>query len=264
MLAPMVNSHSICIVASDAGQVHWRLGIFEKIVHHISEGYAVVYVGEENQTKAIQEFSSMGISIGNYIEKGSLTIISRDVFYSPFVPGKILLEQWNKLFASIEKKAGKGAFRGFVAIGMPADSFFLSEADNQQLVRYESLAATKYHGTLEALCLYTTPMIEIMPLRYVISLLNSHQNTYHRDGKLRAWNTERGLSIIKRGLDSALGSNVTELVLPIIVRDFEFVADAMVLHPEKFERKLEILFGKSAANVVIDHIKREICKDVIY
>ncbi len=260
----MVNSHSICIVASDSGLDYWRQGIFKKIVRQISEGYAIVYVGEENETTAVEEFSRMGIPIGNYIEKGSLTIISRDVFYSPFVPGKILLEQWNKLFASIEKKAGRGTFKGFVAIGMPADSFFLSEADNQQLVRYESLAAEKYGDSLEAMCLYTTSMIETMPLRYVISLLNAHKNTCHRDGKLREWNSKRGLSIIKRGLDSALGSNVTELVLPIIVRDFELVEDAMVLRPDQFERKLEILLGISAASVVIDHIKKEISKDVVY
>ena len=260
----MVNSHSICIVAADSGLDQWRQGIFEKIVQYISDGYAVVYVGEENETSAKQEFSRMGTPIDGYIEKGSLTIINRDVFYSPFVPGKILLEQWNKLFARIDKKAGRGTFKGFVAIGMPADSFFLSEADSQQLVRYESLAAEKYDGSLEAMCLYTTGMIETMPLRYVISLLNAHQNTCHRDGKFREWNSKRGLSIIKRGLNSALGPNVTELVLPIIVRDFHSIEDAIVLNPDQFERKLEILLGRSAAAVVIDHMKKEISKDIVY
>jgi len=258
------NSHCICVVGSNSGLDSWRLAIFKKILHHISDGYAVVYVGEENEATALEEFSKIGFTIQNYIQKGLLTIISRDIFYSPFIPSKILLEQWNKIFASIEKKAGRGAFRGFVAIGMPADSFFLSEADNQQLVRYESLAAKKYDGSLEAMCIYTSNMLEKMPLRYVISLLNSHQNTCHKDGKLREWNCARGLSMIKRGLDSALGSNVTELVLPIIMRDFGLVEDAAILHPDQFERKLEILLGVSGANLVIDHIKKEISKDVVF
>ena len=233
-------------------------------MRYISDGYAVAYVGEENETASMQQFSKMGIPIEDHVEKGSLTIISRDVFYSPFVPSDILLGQWKKLFASIEKKIGKGEYKGFVAVGMPADSFFISELDNQQLVRYESLAAKKYDGSLEAMCLYTTEMIQTMPLRHLISLLNAHQNTGHADGKLREWDSKRGLELIKRGLDSALGPRVNEIVLPIIVREFQMKEQALVLHPDQFERKLELLLGTSAANVVISHIKTEISKDIIF
>jgi DcmR-like sensory protein len=260
----MVHSHSIYVVSAYPTPDHWRREIFSRIMQHISEGYAVAYVGEENETAAIQQFSRRGFHIEDYVEKGSLTIISRDVFYSPFVPSNILLDQWNKLFASIEKKTGKGKYKGFVAVGMPADSFFISELDNQQLVRYESLAAKKYNGSLEAMCLYTTEMLQTMPLRHVISLLNAHQNTGHRDGMLREWNSKRGFAVIKRGLDSALGPNVTEMVLPIIVREFQMKEEALVLHPDQLERKLELLLGTSAASVVISHIMMEISKDIVY
>lgn len=260
----MAHSHSIYVLASDPTLDQWRRRIFDKIIQYVSEGYAVAYVGEENETAAIQQFSRMGMPVEDYVDEGSLTIISRDVFYSPFVPSEILLGQWSKLFANIEKKTGRGTFRGYVAVGMPADSFFISELDNQQLVRYESLAAKKYNGSFEAMCLYTTEMIQTMPLRHVISLLNAHQNTGHKDGALREWNSKRGLAIIKCGLDSALGPNVTEMVLPIIVRDFEMNEEALILHPDQLERKLELLLGTSAASVVISHIKMEISKDVVY
>lgn len=252
------------MVSADSKLDDLRRELFGKIIQHISDGYAVAYVGEESETTIIQHFLDRGIPIEHYIEKGLLTIINRDVFYSPFVPTQILLEQWNKLFANIEKKAGRGSFKGFVAMGMPADSFFISDLDNQQLVRYESLAAEKYNGSLEAMCIYTAEMLQRMPLRYVISLLNAHQNTAHRDGGLREWNAKRGLAILKRGLDSALGTNVTELVMPTIIRDFEMNEEAMVLHPDQFERKLAILLGTSAADVVINQIKAEISKDIVY
>ena len=206
----------------------------------------------------------MGIAIQDYIMKGLLTIINRDIFYSPFVPTNVLFEQWNKLVANIEKRTQKENYKGFVAIGMPADSFFISELDQQQLVRYESIGAKKYNGNMEAMCIYTTEMLQKMPLRHLMSLLNAHQNTAHMEGGLRKWNTERGLAVLKRGFDSSLGSNVTELVLPIIIRDFGMNEEAMVLYPDQFERKLAILLGASAADVVINQIKAEITKDIVY
>jgi DcmR-like sensory protein len=259
----LVNSHSIYVVGADPAPAHWRREISNRIMQNLLEGYAVVYVGDENEATAIRRLSS-GKSIRDYIEKGLLTIISRDVFYSPFVPSKMLLEQWDKLFANIEKKAGKGSIKGLVAMGMPADSFFISEADNRQLVRYESLASKRYDKSLEAMCLYTTEMIQRMPLRHIISLLNAHQNTGHRNGILRKWNSERGLSTIKHGLDSALGSNVAEMVMAVIVRDFDMNQESLILYPDQFEKKLAILLGTSAADSVINHIKMEISNDIVY
>lgn len=252
------------VVGADSKSDDSSNELFERIIQHISDGYAVVYVGEESETAVIEHFSARGIPIQEYIENGLLTIINRDAFYSPYVPAKILLEQWDKLTANIEKKVGRGRFKGLVAMGMPADSFFISELDNQQLVQYESLAAKKYDGNLEAMCIYTVEMLQKLPLRHIVSLLNSHQNTGHREGRLREWNTERGLEIFKRGLDCALGSNVTEMVLSTIIRDFEMNEEAMILHPDQFERKLAILFGKSAADVIISQIKAEIGKDILY
>lgn len=232
-------------------------------MQHVVDGYAVAYVGDEDESTVVEQFEK-GMPIQQYIEKGLLTLVNRDVFYSPFVPSNILLEQWNKLFANIQKKIGTASLKGFVAMGMPADSFFISDLDNQQLVRYESLAAKKYDGSVQAMCIYTTEMIQKMPLRHIVSLLNAHQNTGHKDGELREWNTERALAIFRRGLDSALDPHVTEIVLPMLIRDFEMNEEAMVLQPDRFERKLEILFGTSAAEVVINHIKTEISKDVSF
>jgi hypothetical protein len=72
------------------------------------------------------------------------------------------------------------------------------------------------------------------------------------------------LTSIKRGLDAALGTNVAEMALAIILRDFENNEEALVLRPEHFERKLEILFGETGAGIVISHIKKEIINEVLF
>ena len=241
-----------------------RRELFGKMIGHLSEGYAFIFVGEETEGTIIEYFRDNGIHIEDYIRKGLLTIIKRDVFYSPFIPTKTLLEQWEKLFRTIEKKVGKESFKGFVAMGMPAESFFISDLDNQQLVRYETLAAREYDGSVEAMCIYTTSMLQKLPLRHVISLLNAHQNTGHRNGQVREWNIRRGLSILRTGLDSALGPNVAELVMPILIRDFEMDEEAIITCPDRFEKKLAFLLGTAAAELVIHKMKVEITKDIIY
>lgn len=224
----------------------------------------MVYVGEEDEAISRQHFSSMGMPIEDFIQSGSLTIISRDVFYSPFIPTNTLMQQWDKVLASVKKKAAGRVFKGFVAIGMPADSFFMSDVDKQQLVRYESLVGETYDGTIEAICLYDISMIYKMQLGQIITLLNAHQNTGHKDGRLEEWNSERALALIRRGLDAALGNKVTEMVLSLIVRDFGMNEQAIIMHPDQFEKKLEILLSPRGAEVVIDSIKKEISKDIGY
>lgn len=259
------HSHSIYVFETDSRLVDWRLEIYNKIIQYVIDGYAVAYVGEENKNKVIQQFSKMGIPVEDYIDKGMLAIIDRDVFYSPFIPSKILLEQWNKLYASMKKNGGKNdSFKGFVAIGMPAESFFLSEYDRVQLVHYESTGAENYDGTIEAMCLYTTKMLEMMTLSNILELVNAHQNTAHREGKLREWNVSRALSILQRGFGNALGSGVADMVLEILIRDFEGNKESLVLKPDELERKISILLGQKAADMVINHIKRELTKDIIF
>jgi hypothetical protein len=245
-------------------QTDWGNDIAHKIIKHISEGYAVAYVVSEDETAAIQQFADLKIPVQDYISNGSLTIVGRDTFYSPFVPSNVLLEQWSKLFASIEKRSGNGSFKGFVAAGMPADSFFISEIDNRQLVQYESLAAEKYDGSLEALCIYTTQMVQSMPLRHILSLLNAHQNTGHRRGMLREWNVVRSYSLLKQGLDAALGPHVSEMVRQMLARDIGIEEQALVSHPDELERRLELLLGQSAAMVVTSHVKTRIIDDILY
>jgi hypothetical protein len=241
-----------------------RWEIFDKIKHHISNGYAIAYVVDDDTSTVIDQFESMGMPILDFIDKGVFTVVSRDLFYSAFVPSNMLLNQWNKLFANMKKNAGNNVIKGLMAVGMPAESFFLSDVDRQQLVNYESLASKNYGGSMEAMCLYTAKTLDNMKLGHIVSLLNAHQNTGHRNRNLREWNVKRGLELIHRGFVSVLEPRVAEMVRAIIVRDFGDDERQMVMNPDDLERKLVILLGESAAQLVISRIKDEIIKDIIF
>lgn len=259
------HSHSICVFDSDAKEeYYWQPQIFRKVIDYISKGYAVAYVVEQNETAAVQRFSRLGFPVEDHVESGALTIISRDLFYSPDVRGHLLNEQWAKVFSAAEKKRGKENVKGFVGIGMPADSFFASETYRQRLVDYESLVADSYTGALEALCCYTTDMFDKMSLKNIMMLLNAHQNTAHRDGQLKRWTGERSLEIVRTGLNEALGQGVSELIFSILLKDFGMDRDAMVAFPDRLENKLLFLFGSSAADIVMGKIKKEFKKAAAY
>ena len=259
------HSHSIYVFDTHApAKEYWQPQIFSQITGYISRGYAVVYVVGQNETATVQHFSRLGFPVEDHIESGALTIVNKDVFYSPEVRGHLLSEQWFKIFAAAEKKRGKENIKGFVGIGMPADSFFASEMYQQRLVDYEALVADEYSGEIEAMCCYTTEMFDRMPLKYIIMLLNSHQNTAHRGGQLKRWTRERCIEIIQSGLNSALGPGVAELIFSILLKDFGMDRNAMVMFPDKLEGRLRFLLGTSAADIVVGKVKKEFKKATAY
>lgn len=257
----MGHTHSIYVFDSEAPEKkYWHPQILSRIIGYISDGYAVVYAAERNETATIQQFARLDFPVEDHIESGMLTIINKDVFYSPDVRGHLLQEQWSKVFAAVEKKRGKENIKGFVAIGMPADSFFTSEMFQQRLVDYEALVADSYTGGSEAMCCYTTEMFDKMPLRYIMMLLNAHQNTAHSGGQLRRWTGERCLEIMQNGLNSALGPGVAELIFSILLKDFGMDKNAMVAYPDRLESKLRFLLGSAAADIVVGKVKNEFKK----
>lgn len=258
------HSHSICIFDADAAKDYWQPQICKRISEYVSRGYSIVYVAEQNETATIQNFSRLGLAVEDYIESGALKIINKDVFYSPNVSGRVLNEQWAKLFSSLAKKRGRDNVKGFVGIGMPAESFFDSETSRQRLVDYESLVADNYDGSFEGVCCYTTKMFDKMSLSHIMMLLRAHQNTVHGGGHLKQWTNERCAEVIRNGLDQALGPTVAELILSLLLKDFGMDRDAMVSSPDRFESKLRFALGASATEIVLNKVRSEFKRAIIF
>jgi hypothetical protein len=247
---------------------YWHAPIYKKISHYISKGYAVIYILESDVLTTIRRMSKMGIEVEDYVESGALTIISNDVFYSPHVTGPTMIEQWHKLFSNIEKKNGKP--KGFVAMGMPTSSFFTSLSHLEHLVEYESAVAEKYDGSIDAICCYTTESMGHMSLKHIIRLLNAHQNTAHEDYALKRWSNSRALSIIKRSLNEALGNYGSAVLLNILSHGHDHDCGlngedtVLLLSPSQFEENLKKVLCSSAAENIIEKIKAEFMKDIVF
>lgn len=259
----MGHSHSICTFDTNLQKKdYWHAPIYKKISRYISNGYAVIYVLEADSIATVRRMSRMGIEVEDYVESGALTIISNDVFYSPQVASPILIEQWRKLFSNIVKKNGKP--KGFVAIGMPCSAFFTSLSHQKDLVEYESSVAALYDGSIEAICCYTTESLDYMPLKYIMGLLNSHQNTVHGDYPLKKWSNSRALSIIERSLNDSLGSHGSELLLTLLNHMSGLNEENAALCPSQLEDNLRKALCSSTVEIILEKLKDEFMKDIVF
>ena len=149
-------------------------------------------------------------------------------------------------------------------MGMPTSSFFSSLSHQEHLVKYETAVAEKYDGNIEAICCYTTESMDYMPLKHIIGLLNAHQNTAHRDYALNQWSNSRALSIIKRSLNEALGSHGSRLLLNILSHDCGLNGEDAILCASRFEENLRKVLCSSEAGNIIEIVKAEFMKDVVF
>ena len=69
---------------------------------------------------------------------------------------------------------------------------------------------------------------------------------------------------MRHGLVIALEENVAALVFSVLVGDFGMSEEALVLYPEHFEKKLQILLGASEAEIVMSRIKTELGKEITF
>ncbi|HEU4605899.1 MAG TPA: MEDS domain-containing protein [Nitrososphaera sp.] len=256
------HSHSICVFDSSERKNYWHVPIYQKVRDYIADGYSVIYILEPEVQATIQQMSSVGIEAQDHVVSGALTIISNDIFYSPLVASPILIEQWYKLFENIEKKNGKP--KGFVAIGMPSSSFFTSLLYQEHLVEYESTVAKSYDGGVEALCCYTTRLMENMPLRHIVGILNAHQNIAHRDLSLSQWSAASGMTILKNGLIDALGTGGAEILFNALRRTLDINEDDVILRPNDFENSLRTVLGSTAAEITLEKLKGTFNKNIAF
>ena len=240
---------------------------YDKIALYLSQGYAVIYVLESDITKVIRNLSkACAIEIEEYIEKGALTIIDANSFYSPAetrLDYNILLAQWQKIISSVSKR---GKFRGVMVMGMPHAAFFDSRENQQKLIEYEEQVAKHYDGSLQVFCCYKKELIDKLPLGYLLRLLAAHQDTAissNRNNNQGSFgtnnqNVQRTIDLIEEGLAEAVGKETSALVLKTLKLIYKIDRDKIVSDPETFEEKIRKMLGKEAADPVLRMIAERI------
>lgn len=246
---------------------------YEKIAFYLSKGYAVIYVVESDVTKAVINLSkACAIEIEEYIEKGALTIIDANSFYSPSetrFDWEILVAQWQKVISSVSKK---GKFKRVMVMGMPHASFFDSRENQKKLIEYEEQVAKHYDGTLQVFCCYTKELIDKLPLGYLLRLLAAHQDTAISNNNnnnsqgsfgTNNQNVQRTIDLIEEGLTEALGKETCALVLKTLKLIYRIDRDKIVWDPESFEEKMRRMLGKEAAQSVLRIIAERIKAEIV-
>ncbi len=241
---------------------------YERIALYLFQGYAVIYIVENDITKVVRNLSkTCTIEIEEYIEKGALTIVDASSFYSPSetkFDWEILRAQWQKIISSVSKK---GKFKRVMVMGMPHAAFFDSKENQQKLIEYEEQVAKHYDGSLQVFCCYKKEMIDKLPLGYLLRLLAAHQDTAISSNNQGSFGTniqniQRTIDIIEEGLTEALGKETCSLVFRKLKLIYKINSDKIVSDPENFEEKTRRILGKDAADpilrIITERIKREI------
>jgi hypothetical protein len=239
---------------------------YEKIEIYLSQGYAVIYIVENDITTAVINLSkACSLEIEEYIEKGALTIVDANSFYSPSetkFDWELLLAQWQKVISSVSKK---GRFKRVMVMGMPPAAVFDSKENQLKLIEYEEQVAKHYDGSLQVFCCYKKEMIDKLSLGYLLRLLAAHQDTAIGGNNNQVSfgpDIQRTIDIIEEGLTEALGKETCEIVLRTLKLIYKIDRDKILRNPENFEEKTRRILGKEAADsvlgIIAERIKREI------
>lgn len=247
--------HSICIVPHDNYS-----GLYGKVSSYLSAGYAVVYAVETAVTDTVQRMSDAGIRAEKYINENTLTVLDRNSVYSQDrtrLEGRLVLETWKTI---ISEASQKGKFKGIAVMGMPEP--FFETINHQKLVEYEELVSREFDGSFEAVCCYMQRSVADLPLKYLISLLNSHQ--YIVTGVEHSqWYHAKVLEMIGKGLEKTVGKKTSKLAFEAMKSMYKIDERTVIAQPAVFENAIRKMFADSA-ETVLHAIKDEIMRDILF
>lgn len=260
------QSSSSAVERQQPTAIYRRL-FYEKITFYLSQGYAVLYIVENNVTHVIRNLSKNGmVEVEDYIDKGALRIISADLFFAPSETNldyNVLLPQWHKVVSSMRQEK----FRGIMVIGMPHKAFFENEQNQQKLIDYEEQTAKDHDGSFQIICCYSREMLEKLPLYRIIRLLTAHRHIVIRSSLEGYAKSQPDLQLCNRynynqhdiqdlaglieaGLRKALGKETCALIFKTLKLVYQIEKEGVILNPRLFEDKIRKMLGSSAEPVL--------------
>lgn len=253
----MKHSHSICVVTNDNHPT-----LYGKVSSYLSKGYAVVYAVESSAVAdTIQRMNDAGVRAANYIQDSALTVLNRNSVYSQSetnFESRLLLERWKAIISEVSQR---GKFKGIAIMGMPEP--FFETINHQKLVEYEELVSREFDGSFEAICCYRQESVADLPLKYLISLLNSHQYAVTDADEYSEWHPTNVLEMIIRGLEKTVGKKTSKLAFEEMKGMHKIDEMVVISQPGAFENVIRKMFADSA-DALLDAIKGEIIRDILF
>jgi len=253
----MEHIHSLCFV-EESGKGYTAL--YDKINQYASNNYAVIYAAEADTTQAVRRMSRHGVEVETLVESGTLTIVNRNTMYlmkKNDAEGHAILDAWHTLMLKVKKRSD---FAGMLAIGS-AESFFEQSVEHTRLVKYEEMIGKKFHIPLEAICCYSENAVSQLSLGELVTILNAHhsiQDGYH----YREWEARNFLELAYKGIDHALGTDLSKLIFKTMKLCYKVDDSQVISDPLLLEKMLSRVMGKSAADIILTHVKEEVKKSI--
>lgn len=235
--------------------------LYDKITRYTAQNYAVIYAVEKDPTRAVLHMRRHDVEVEDLIESRALTIISRDKMYSierTGLDGHALLNSWHDVMLKVKKASD---FKGILAIGS-AENFFDPAIDPCKLVKYEGMVGKRFHISFEGICCYSENAVDRLSLGHLVSILNSHFSTIHKDQLYKQWQPTRVLELTHEILAKELDTKTSDLILAAIKRHSGVEKSEIIVDPVLLEDAINAILGKPAADIVFEKIKTAIRQSI--
>lgn len=251
----MEHIHSLCLVEGNNDKAY--LALYDKISQYASQNYAVIYAVENDARMAVRRMSRHGVEVEALVESGALTIVDRNLMYSvekTDLEGHALLNSWQSLMLKVKRRSHLDRI---LAIGS-AETFFEQAVGPCKLVKYEEMIGKKFNIPLEAICCYSGNAFSKLSFGELVAILNAHHSTIHSGCRYREWSAYRLVELARKGLDKALGKELSSLIFKTMKLCYKISDDDIVSNPPVLEEMLKRIMGKSAADITLTYVKGEV------
>jgi hypothetical protein len=247
--------HSLCLLEGESSFP----ALYDMINQYLSEGYAVIYLVENDPNNIIIQMKRLGIKAENLIQNGSLKLVDKSTFFSEEkikLHNQELLTSWQSLVSSFE------GFKWVLCIG--SNDIFLETEKTEELLEYEKKLAIS-GMSLEIVCCYNTSLMANLCLGYLIKILNLHQFTLHHHHSqfvYHEWHPSKLVELLSRCMNKAIGKESSHRLLNTLKMLYK-IDDLTTSKIMTLEDAIKELLGDSA-NVIINCLFEELKQEIAF
>jgi hypothetical protein len=233
--------------------------LYDLVRKYLLENYAVIYGAESNLHSLRYKMKKSGINVQHYLESEGLTIVDRNLIYSPKidVDNWKLVEAWQHLINRLDRRS---KFKGVLAIGMPI-SLYNRSRQIEKLLKYEKMLGKSFDKPLEAICCYTFGFLAKLPLKYLITVFESHRCILHDRLAYHDITQDRIYKLVENAIRKTLGNSVCGLTLKTLKDSYNIDKNTLVSNPYIFEECLGKMLGSSCSAIVVQAVVSEIRRE---
>jgi hypothetical protein len=159
-----------------------------------------------------------------------LKIIDRDAIFPKgraLTSDKLLKDLLEPVISSIQKEKQKHV----IAVGSHSHLF----KDFKQLIKYERSLSRLLKKCRMFVCCYTQKHLAALSAPVLINLVSCHTHSLHKGCIFRPWQEEDIIRIIGSGIDAALGSGMSRIILKTLKMVYRMDTHDIISNPERFE-----------------------------